>query len=362
MLEVVANRYPGVCIVLGGPHCTLRPDQVLADTRRENTFVVRGEGEGTIVALLNSLNAGQDLSELSGISWWQDGSPHHAGPVGVVSDLDTLPMPARHLFPMAYYRARTGYAQLITSRGCPYRCAFCAAPAIWQGRHRVRTPQSVVSEIHMLVRRFGFRRLVFADDLFMLSRRRVHDLCDAILSSGIQFEWWCTGRTNVATEDVIDKMAKAGCVQIFYGIESANQSTLDLVRKRTTPAQARAAVRRTKQHGIRVTCSFIIGLPGETRADVLRTIRFVKALEPDVVDLNFLKPYPGSELAENREKYGLTLLTDDPWRELSSRDPILGYPVMETPLLKKRDLVELYLCALEELRVLRHCRQRVEGF
>jgi len=359
--RAVRRTAPACLLVLGGVHPTVSTVEVLSDPWPGGSVVVRGEGEVAFGELLDCLGSGGSLSKVRGISFVQDGRVVENRPAPRVDDLDSLPPPARQLLPMDRYLELTGYTQVLASRGCPFKCAFCAVPAVWGRTCSFRDPRPVADEVRRLAEDYGFERVVFYDDAFAADRRRAVDLCRALVERAKGIEWWCMSRVDLVDPGLLSLMREAGCVQVFYGIESANQSTLDLVGKGITPRVAARAVKWTKGLGMKVTCSFIIGLPGEDRDMVLDTISFIKSLEPDVVDVTFLKPYPGTEIAERLEEFGLELVYDDPWTVLETKPVLLGAPVTRSEALGPDEMLELYSRALVDLGVSKRLRVKGEG-
>lgn len=344
---------PDTTIVIGGAHPTMRDIEVLKDIPIDDLVVVRGEGEATFLDLLNSFEKGRDLKKIFGISYKTSNQVIRNPARALIHDLDRIPNPARHLLPMNIYLRKTGYTHVLTSRGCPYSCIFCSVSAIWGHTYRRLSPTLVVDELEHLVHKYNFRKIAFYDDAFTTNSNHVSTICDEIIERKLDIEWWCAARTDSVTKALLRKMRNAGCTQIFYGIETANQGTLNLIKKRTTVNDAKKAVSWAKECEISVSCSFIIGLPGEDKNMVLRTIKFIKQLDPDVVDINFLKPYPGTEIAENPEDYGVRLLYKNPWKKIAQYQPLIGYPVTETERLRTKDMFELYLVSATELPLLK---------
>ncbi len=289
----IKEQHPDTVLGIGGPHATIMPRETLRDTKAD--FVIMGEGEITIPDALRNVRK----SKKAGII---QGKP--------VEDLDSIPFPARDLLPMERYTALpNNYKRdphtinMITSRGCPYQCTFCCK-AIYGMRYRLRSVGNVMEEIRQVAEKYNAKEIAFWDDLFTMRRKWVMGLCDEILKEGLDIAWSCETRVNMVDREMLAKMKRAGCWNIFYGIEAGDQRLLDNIQKGTTLEQARKAVRITKQSGIEVRGSFMIALPGETPELARSTIRFAIELDPDYAQFTVTTPFPGTRLYNEASKWG----------------------------------------------------------
>ncbi len=304
-------RAQGVRVVTGGPHVSFLPEAVLEAGAAD--YVVRGEGELTLAALVERLAEGGDGGGVPGVSWLCEGvvtnNPDRCEP----ADLDRLPLPARDLLPLDRYQATLHDLQattMLSSRGCPFDCAFCVASQLFGRRWRCRDPEAVVEELQEIRRRYGLRAIVFLDDNFTLNPERAIQICELIRRRGIKVRWWCFSRVNTIVErhDMVEAMAAAGAGMVFLGIESAEPQVLREYQKRITPEDSVRAVELLRRHGIDTMGAFILGGVRETRRMAEQTIRFARQLRPAVAQFTLLTPYPGTRLfAEVRDR----LLTCD---------------------------------------------------
>lgn len=291
-------------IVLGGPHATALREAVLDETPELDAAVV-GEGEQIAPELLR---------------WWASGSrgPPPAGvltrehpftPAEAPRDIGALPWPARDLLPNARYRylfaTRPGFATMITSRGCPFRCTFCDR-SVGGTRWRARAAEDVVDEMAEVHRRYGAGFINFYDDNFTLRRSRVEQICEEILRRGLRVEWKCEGRVDGVDLPLLQLMRKAGCRVVAYGVESGNPETLALLRKDVTVEQAEAAFAATREAGLRSLAYIILGAPGEDEAAVDRTIEFCHEIGADYVQFSSLAAYPGTSLFQSHTPSSVT--------------------------------------------------------
>ena len=319
--DAVKSVAPETRVVLGGPHPTVRPDEVLA--RDEVDFVVRGEGEIAFPDLLRRMEnlsppssatagpaPGPDFSGIPGVSFKRDGKIVHNPGQSFVADLDSIPWPWRDGLPMEIYRPSLGAykrlpaASVITSRGCPFACTFCSG-SIFGRTVRRRSPENVLGEIGELTGRFGIREIYFADDCFTLDRERTAALCDLILGKRLYLTWICSTRVNLVDEPLLRLMKKAGCVSIAYGVESADEGQLQAMKKGITLEEAKRVIALTRRIGMEVRASYIFGLPGENRDSLERTLRLAIEINSDFVIFNIATPRPGTELYDTARARGL---------------------------------------------------------
>jgi len=298
----VKRANPDLFMILGGAHATLLPEETLTGAP-EIDVIVRGEGEETIIELLRALEHKQPLDSISGITRREDGkvvsSP--ARPANV--NLDSLPFLAYHLLPWRRYRPHPPhgkalpFAAIITSRGCPYQCAYCSKP-IFGGKFRGQSPERVVEEVAYYRERFGVKELAFYDDVFTLNKKRAYAIADGLIKKGLKIHWTCETRVNLVDKELLHHMKQAGCYAIAYGIESASQEILDTLHKDITLEQAEEAVRLTQEVGLQTIGYFMIGSPGESRETIVETIKFAKRLKVDFAQFAITTPFPGTKLYE----------------------------------------------------------------
>jgi anaerobic magnesium-protoporphyrin IX monomethyl ester cyclase len=290
----------GARVVLGGPHVTFLEEEPLR--RGWSDVVVRGEGEAIFPRVVESLEAGRDLSALPGITYLEDGQIRRTGDPELPADLDSLPFPARDLLPMPLYRrlelAGRPITSLITSRGCPFRCTFCASSRFSGTKWRTRSIASIIEEMGEIISRYGFTALAFLDDNFTLDPNRVIAICEQILSQHWDLKWWCFSRPDaiLRNKEMVEAMAAAGARYVFMGIESTHQRVLDSYGKRADAQAAEAAVRLLRKHGIDTTASYVLGEVEETEEMIHATIRQAVQLGTGSAQFSLLTPYPGTDL------------------------------------------------------------------
>lgn len=343
--KIAKEAVPDSVVVMGGAHPSVLPAETLRNEFVD--IVVVGEGEYTMLELVRCIEAKGDLKQVPGIVFQENGRLIET-PSRPFNDLDSLPFPARHLLPMkSYHPTVANYRRLpchtmITSRGCPFNCTYCSN-SIFGRRYRASGPENVVKEMEHLISEHGAKEILFWDDVFTLNRRRTQRICELILERGLNIPWTCESRVDCVTEDLLTQMRKAGCWQIGYGVESGDQAVLDTIKKGITLEQVEKAFKWTKEAGINARAYLMIGLPGETKEQVLKTIDFTKRLSADIAQFCIATPYPGTELFEIAKNDG-TLKTVDWSRYLLIPDE----PVYVTKDLSVEDLQFLLKKAYKE--------------
>jgi len=321
--DEIKKRFPRVKVVLGGVQVTVDSNEAIA--RDSVDFIVRGEGDNVFPELLAAIEGQMAMKDVAGLTWKDNGSIVSNKPQDLIKDLDSLPFPARHLFPMKLYHASAqirgkNTLHLMTSRGCPFRCAYCMSHRTFGKTYRYHSAQRVIEEILMLKEKYGVDGIQFYDESFTLNRKRVIELCDKMLEHKLRLPWTCFTRVNLVDKPLLDKMKTAGCYQIFYGVEAATQRLLDLIRKDITLEQIENAFKWTKQAKIEALASFMIGLPTETEEEAYKTIDLAIKLDADYAQWAKTTPFPGIEMYDICKKHG-KMLTEDftkftGWNEL----------------------------------------------
>lgn len=291
-------------VVMGGPHISIKYDEVMKICP-DVDFLIRGEGEKSFVELVKALKAkatglsaiSHELSTIQGISYRHNGRIIH-NPLGeFIKDLDSIPFPARDLLLNKHSYNSEDMGLLMTSRGCPYNCSYCAT-SIWERKTRYRSVNNVIDEIKLVIDKYGTRQFTFKDDSFTVNRKRVIELCDRLIGEKIKINWDCNTRVNLVDEELLKKMKKAGCNSIKVGIEVGSKRILKLIGKGITFEQCRKAAKVFRKVGIHWTGYFMMGLPSETKEDVYQTLKFMKELRPDYASISVYEPFPGTELFE----------------------------------------------------------------
>lgn len=296
----------GKIVVLGGPHAMIFPDKIMEETGAD--YINIGEGEEAINELVDVLEKNNNDRHIPGI--FKKGEKNFIKRP-FIEPLDKLPFPDwEQIDPRKYKKAPHGgliknfpVAPIISSRGCPYECTFCASPKIWDRKIRFRLPENVVKEIEYLVKNFGVKEIHFEDDNLTLSKDHVTKICNLILEKGIKISWATPNgiRADMVDFELLKLMKKAGCYYIVFGIESGNQEILDKIKKRETLEDINRAVGYAKKLKIMTQGFFILGLPGETERTINNSIKFAKKIGLDRAQFLLLDLLPGSQLWEEHK-------------------------------------------------------------
>ncbi len=339
--KISKEAYPNTVTVLGGYHPTFTYQEML-----KNDFVdivVRGEGELTMVDLVDALENGRNLQEVDGIAT----KDFVSAPREIIEDLDSIPFPARHLLPMDEYKIlnmKLTTGTIISGRGCPYKCSFCASSAMHGQKLRLRSAESVVDEMEHLVNEHDIEMIAFMDDTFTINKKRVYEICEAIKERGLKNYWGCTARVDTISEDLLKIMKDAGCITMFLGVESADQQVLNDVNKKTNIPKIKKTFELTRKYGMRTIASVVLGMPGDTKSSIKKTIKFVKILEPSYAVFSLATPYPGTDFYIKAASENLIKIND--WSKYTLLSPVLetvDCSLEELKKLQKKAFKEFYL-------------------
>lgn len=295
---------PHCKVVVGGWHPSYVPESMLEHP--EIDYVVMGEGERAMVELATYLIKGERemiLGAVAGVAYKRGGKILKNTPK-FISNLDEIPFPARHLLPMHLYERKMEFLDVepvdIMSiiRGCPFNCAFCETRKMWGPTCRFFSPPRVVDEIKYMMDKYGSKGIYFINDNFTIRKRETIELCEHIKNEKLDIEWICDTRADMISEELLVKMREAGCKTIWFGVESGSPRILDRINKNITLEQTEKALKIVRKEGIQIAASFIMGVPGETIADMEATLKFAKKLNPDLCQFNVFIAYPDSSLYE----------------------------------------------------------------
>jgi anaerobic magnesium-protoporphyrin IX monomethyl ester cyclase len=328
--EVCPNCLP----VLGGPHVTFCDDKALEECP-ELDVVVRREGENTLLELVQRLEAGKSFHDVLGTTCRKDGKIVRNPDRPYIEDLDALPFPARHLWPMERLREYEDILYLATSRGCVYWCEFCTTVRMHGRKYRMRSPKNVVDELEFLHNTYSAEHFTFCDDAFTVDQARTEELCKEIRSRKLKIKWNCGTRVDMVTKELLLKMREAGCSSVWFGVESGSQQVLDAMRKGISIAQTMRAFNWVREVGLKPVPNVILGFPGETKKTAWETIKFVEKISPDDVGFyNVATPFPGTPMFDIVKENGWLKVTD-----FDKYDTVT--PIFETPTLSMKELREI---------------------
>jgi radical SAM superfamily enzyme YgiQ (UPF0313 family) len=292
----------GKTVIIGGPHVSALASEALKETGAD--FAVCGEGEIPFSLLIDAISGGRDRPLIPGVLTPFD--KEAVVKLNFIDDLDSLPFPDwAQINPRDYKKAPHGglikkfpVAPVVTSRGCPYECTFCASPKLWDRKIRFRSPENTVDEISYLVKNFGVKEIHFEDDNLTLKKEHITGICELILKRKIKINWATPNGVRADSLDagMLSLMKKSGCYYLAFGIESANFGILNNIKKHTKIEIIQRAIDLSRREGILTQGFFIFGLPGETRETIRETINFAKQSGLDRAQFLLLDVLPGSEL------------------------------------------------------------------
>lgn len=334
--RLVKERDPSVIVVFGGAHPTIMTRETLAHP--EVDFVVLSEGEYTFRDLVDALEKGGGWEHLDGLGYKRNGELIINPKTQFVHDLDQIPFPRRDLLPMQnYFRAREPHGSanrafwttMIATRGCPYGCTFCNTPQIWQRRWRARSPQNVVDEIELLQQQFGVEEIHFEDESLTTNLKWVQDFCRELKKRNLNVIWQTSNgvRAESITEETLGLMIESGCTQITIAAESGSPRILrEVIEKRLDLGAVLRAARLAARMKIRIACYFMLGLPDETKRDVLKSILLAIRLAfygVDEVVFSVFSPLPGSQLLRRLQGEGQIQIGEQFFDDLTPHGDLL---------------------------------------
>ncbi len=299
-----ADNLRHIPLVLGGAHVTFLPEESIRECNAD--FVVIGEGELTIVELAAAIKNNTSRHDIKGIAFKENDKIIINKARELIEDIDEIPFPAWNLIPPNAYPQdphgheylRTPYAPIFTTRGCPYKCKYCASTNFWGNKFRRRSPKNVVDEIELLMNKYGVREIHIWDDNFTLIRKHVIGICDEIIKRSLDLKLKCPNGIRIDSLDamVLDKMKKAGFYYLVLAVESGSQRILNSVNKKLDLRKVPEIVKLVKRFGFVTRGFFILGLPTETVNSLYETINYAKNLGLDFAAFFVAVPLPGSKI------------------------------------------------------------------
>ncbi len=290
---------PGVRIIAGGVHASIYPAQLLDNYPLD--YVVIGEGESTIIELLQTMASGGDLDAVKGIAYRKDSTVILTPQRPLIEDLDALPFPSHELFIRSEPLREMGC--ILTSRGCPYRCSFCCLHTISRRKFRKRSIKNVVDEIAYIAEHFPqIKALQISDDTFTLDQPRAIGICREIIKRGIKMRFLCSARIKPSSVELFEIMEKAGFEVIGFGLETGSEKLLNSIHKNITRDDVLKTFEMLKGINIRIATYLMVGFPGENDDTVAETIDLVKKLQKikyfEFAGVARLWVYPNTEVYE----------------------------------------------------------------
>ena len=354
--KAIKEAYKSIPIVVGGPHSTAIPERTLTEFPSFD-IVVKGESEETLLELYRALQTGAPLSSVKGLVY-RDATKGlvDTGVRPLIESIDRIPFPARDMVNMDLYKAThvsRGFSRLekniveiITARGCPYSCIFCASKVTFGRKVRYRSVANIISEMEECIQKYKTSHFSFLDDTFTFRNDILYPVCDFLRSKKVT--WDCCTRADRVSEEMFIKMVQCGCEKISFGVESGSEKILKLIGKGLTISQVEDAFKFCRKAGLRYTeATFMIGNhPSETMKDINATLALIEKLSPDLFALSLTAPFPGTELNRVMKESGY--LGQEDWREfvLIGGVPSWRYENLDVNVLKEvqeKFLKEYYL-------------------
>jgi len=302
--QIVKMYDPNIPVVFGGPHPSVKAQETLEISPFVD-FVVRGEGEVSFEHLAESIANKTSYSDINGISYRSGKSVYHNHDSDFIKDLDSIPFPARDLLLNKNSYTSEDLGLIMSGRGCPYQCAFCSSSGVWRRKARFRSVENVIEEIGHIHNRFGTIQFSFKDDTFTINRQRVMDFCRLLKTRKLKISWDCNARVNLIDESLLMEMKSAGCNGVKVGIESGSHHILkNVMKKNITLSQIELAADTLRKAGLHWTGYFMMGLPTETKQQILETLELMKRIKPDFASISVFEPFPGTELFGTAQRIG----------------------------------------------------------
>lgn len=358
---------PQTHVTLVGPHVSTYPKETLVEADGAVDSIARGEYDFTVRDLAAALAGGTGLDTVAGIHFRTAAGDIVGNPARApIENLDEIPLPPWHFLDVKRYRNNTylyPFLDQISGRGCPNRCTFCQWPQVMHGRrYRYCSPERVVEELSVNFERYPIREVFFEDDTLTANRTRLRRICELILEQGRRMVWSCNSRVDWADLDLMKLMKAAGCRMLLIGPESGDPQILDNVRKGIRVEQTREFVATARKAGLNTHSCWVMGLPGETKASMDRTIRFVKELDTDTIQASAVMPLVGTELYALAQEKGYLRATS--WADYAmqgEQTAVMEYPDLSASEMNaavNRLLKEFYFQPRVILRLLRQSWHR----
>jgi len=335
IIKVAKKALPNCLTVIGGSHVTFWDEEALQECPQLDV-VVRKEGENTFLEMVQRLEAGKSFDDVRGITYRKNGKTVKTEDRPYIEDLDSLPYPAFHLFPLEQFNK---YGNIIfpvmTSRGCTFFCEFCTAVRMFGRRYRMRSAKKVVDEIEYLYKKYGEKQYTFYDDAFTVDQARTKEICDEILRRGLKIKWDCETRVDMVTKALLQKMKEAGCIAVWYGVEAGSQEVRDAMKKGISTNQTFNAFKWTQKAGLIAVASIILGFPGETRETAMESVKLLKEINPDEIGVYIATPYPGTPMYDYVKEMGWLKILDFNRYDTAT-------PTFESPTMSMKELKEIH--------------------
>jgi len=335
-IKIVKEVNPNCLTLLGGPHASFWDSEALQECP-ELDVIVRREAEETILDVVKKAEAeDKNYDAILGITYRKDGKTIRSADRPGVENLDDLPFPAHHLWSVDDMK-KSGTKiifPIMGSRGCVYWCDFCTTVRMFGRKYRMRSPKNVVDEIEYVAKTYDAKQFTFYDDAFTVDQKRAEEICDEIMARGLKLKWNCETRVDMVSKPLMQKMKKAGCTDIWFGIESGSPKIIKAMGKGISAEQTIEAFRWAREAGLMTVGFVVLGFPGETKESMWETIKLVQKIGPCDIVYHIATPYPGTPMRDEVIKNGWLRVTDFDRYDTAT-------PIFETPELSMAEIREI---------------------
>jgi radical SAM superfamily enzyme YgiQ (UPF0313 family) len=350
LAKKIRINFPGCLLLAGGAHASAAPLDVMNNSCFD--IVVTGEGEEIVCELVRRLSINKDITKVAGIYLRKNNKIIYTG-VGQLPDLNSLPHMPSNLIDLKNYELKVPYLpsgktiNLITSRGCSYKCQFCSYKSLSGTRPRFRNANMLFTELNRAVYEFGISNFYFVDDNFLCDFDRIFELKKMLYSHNLKINWKCQARAEFVTQNIViaETIASMGCKHVSFGIESGDQNVLNSISKHLRVSDGKTAIKLAKTQGIAVRCFLMVGLPFQTNDSINKTIDFLYETQPDEISVNIFVPFPGSPIYVNPAKWGISFINNDNSRKICRLDWFDNnnsktiFPVVETKWMSSAEIL-----------------------
>jgi anaerobic magnesium-protoporphyrin IX monomethyl ester cyclase len=342
ILTITKETHPNTITMIGGSHVSFWDENALNECPSIDV-IVRREGEVTFIELLQAVEEKKSFAGILGTTIRaSDGKMIRNEDRPFFEDLDSLPFPAFHLLPLdSFHRMGKTIFPLTTSRGCVQWCDFCSTVRMFGRRYSMRSPKNVVDEMEMLYKKYGETQFTFYDDAFTVNRDHVIKMCEDIKARKLNVTWDCETRVDMVDKELLTIMKNAGCITVWFGVESGSEKILAQMNKKIKLEQTRQAFKVAQKVGLMTIASAVIGFPGETEETAWETINFINSLNPDDIGCYVATPYPGTPMYDQVIKNGWLRITDFDKYDTAT-------PTFETPSINIEHLAKIRYKAYQE--------------
>jgi radical SAM superfamily enzyme YgiQ (UPF0313 family) len=332
-------------LILGNIHPSVFYESILHDNIAD--IVVHSEAEESLPKTIRTIEQGEDLRSVRGISFRDNGGVVVTEPYPLIDNLDSIPFPAWHLFPRERYRifnfasVKSPGVLILGSRGCPYRCTYCSLKIMGKKR-RARTPKNIVDEIELLYEKYGYLQPSFIDPIFPFSKQEGIAFSREMISRGLHRKvvWITETRVDHVDEELLRTMRDAGLRRIMYGFEVGTEQTMESLQKRASLGDALRAVEQTRRAGVEIIGFFMLGVPNDTRKTIEQTIRFAASLDIDFAKFTVFSPFPGTEAYNELLRDGKIPHTYE-WERFTNYPTRKNPPIFLPGTLTTHDIIRL---------------------